>query len=313
LAFETDTSTGEAESLWLDTPGHPATPVSGLSVQVGGFAWSPDGSHLAVVTGHNGNGKDEGPLSTLQVVPVDGGSPTTWFQSTESGIDIAGWWPNGDGLLFWVDTGYSESVAADGIPLYSQVEGGQPREIGPTLVNTSWVSWSPDGHTVAVVAGGDRFIWGGSKHVVTCDPTTATCTPVDTPAGTVTLSPTWSPAGVLSVVVASASGPFSPDGGAYFSDGWLAEWDSTHALFVSAPGGLTPLSAQGTGIVADEWGVGGVLSVRHDSLWFGGSGGSLPALIAGPLFSTVAPTGYYGQVDWSSMFAWHNPGVAPQS
>ena len=136
---------------------------------------------------------------------------------------------------------------------------------------------------------------------------TATCTSVDTSPGTVSLSPSWSPAGVLTFVAASASGPFGADGRAYFSEGWLAEWDMTHALFVSGSEGTSQLTTAGPGVLAAQWGPGDILTVKDDYLWFAESGDSTPTRIAGPLSSTVAPAGYYGEVDWLSMFAWHSP------
>ena len=61
------------------------------------------------------------------------------------------------------------------------------------------------------------------------------------------------------------------------------------------------------GIVAVEWDRNGVdvLTVRSDSLWLGTAGSASPARVASPLFASAAPSGYYGQVDWTSQFSWH--------
>ncbi len=166
LAFETYGPTGFVDALWLERPLSPAVPVAGLGVVDGGFSWSPDGARIAVVTGHYGQAAGPGPLWVLQVVPTSGGSPVTWFTSMQDSIDVASWWPDGGGLLFWLDPGASE--AADGLTLYAQGAGGQPHPLAETLMNGSWVAWGPDGHTLAVVAGGSRSIWAGMKHVETC-------------------------------------------------------------------------------------------------------------------------------------------------
>ncbi len=80
----------------------------------------------------------------------------------------------------------------------------------------------------------------------------------------------------------------------------------THVLFASGSKGTSQLTGAGTGVVAAQWGPGDILTVRGDYLWLAASGESTPTRVAGPLSSTVAPAGYYGEVDWDSMFAWHS-------
>jgi len=301
--------------------GKPAAPVPGLPAQpieTAGFAWAPDATHFAVVAGHDGSPGGPGPLSQLEVIPVGGGSPVTWYESTQDGIDLDGWWPDGQGLLFWLDTVYSASIAADGLTLYSQASGTAPRPLATTLVSSSSVSWSAargdDGETggaagavVAVVAGGDRVVWGGDKRVETCDPVTATCSSVAGPEGAVSLSPAWGPGRQLYFVAASDTGPFSPVGDAVFSDGWLGRWDETARLYVATAQGAVPVPGTGNGVVdAVDGGNAGLVVVRDDALWLVASGRGA-ARVAGPLFASASPGGYYGQVDWPSMFAWSRP------
>ena len=304
LAFETYSPTGLVDTLWLEHPSSPAVPVPGLHVVGGGLAWSPDGTHIAVVTGHGGWADGPGPLWVLQAVPASGGSPVTWFTSTHDSIDVAGWWPDGGGLLFWVDPGASES--ADGLTLYAQAAGGQPRALAETLMNNAWLAWGPDGHTVAVVAGGSRSIWGGAKHVETCVVPADTCTDVATAPGTVSLSPAWSPTGVLGFIDGSAAGPFGSDGRADYSEGWMARWNATNELWTETPGHPAQRASATSGVVAVQWNTGGteVLTVRNDSLWLGPVTAASPRRVVGPLFASAAPSGYYGQVDWTSQFSW---------
>ena len=303
LAYETTYTTGVPQNLYLTEPGSPPARLSSVQPFLGGFAWSPDGTHLAVVTGHAGNGQGEGPLSAIQVAPVAGGPPVTWEQSSTDGFEVDGWWPNGGGLLYWLDVGYSASIAADGLTLYSQAAGKSPKALAATLVNPSWVSWSPDGTTVAIVAGGGRFIWSGGKHVDTCDPVTATCSPIDSPSGVVELSPTWAPNGALWFITASDTAPFT-NGLAYFTPGWMAAWFATHHFNVLGPTGVDRLQEGGVVLAAKDVNARGTLGIQDDYVVFGPVGGPA-AQIAGPLFNTVAPTGYYGQIDWNSTFAWY--------
>jgi hypothetical protein len=47
-----------------------------------------------------------------------------------------------------------------------------------------------------------------------------------------------------------------------------------------------------------------MLLVRDDALWLLQAGASTPVHIAGPLLNSAAPSGYYGEMDWTALFAW---------
>ena len=274
----------------------------------GSFAWSPDGSHLAVATGGGTPPNGAGFVSRLQVIPADGGEPDTWTQYSTGVVDVAGWWPNGDGLLYWLDIAGSASIEADGLMLYSQPAGEQPRSLANTLVNTAWLSWNPGGDSVSLVAGGDRTIWEGNKHIETCNPATASCSTVPSPNGIVGLDPAWASSGTLAFISASDTGPFADTGDADpFAEGWMEEWDSTSQLVIAGPQSAIAVASAGPGVVAAQWSSNGtdLLLVKNDYLWIGSLTAS-PIQVAGPLYNTVAPSGYYGQVAWTSNFAWHS-------
>jgi hypothetical protein len=248
------------------------------------------------------------PVSDLGVVS-DLADPavSTVFRLTGTGIRLAGWWPEGGGLLFWEDPGYAES--ADGQILYSLAsQSDQPVVLAPSLVGPTWLAPDPAGHTVAVVAGRDRTIWTAGRDIDLCTFPAATCQPVALPAGVVGLAPSWTASGALVFAEASASGPFGPGGDAYYSPGWMAQWDATNSLWTtfigagpehlaSAPGGalLAAPAANGSSMVV----------VADDALWLVDTATGAPAVrVAGPLYSTVGPSGYYGEVDWSGSFSW---------
>jgi hypothetical protein len=46
------------------------------------------------------------------------------------------------------------------------------------------------------------------------------------------------------------------------------------------------------------------LLVRNDALSLLTSSDASPVRIAGPLLSGSAPSGYYGEMDWSALFSW---------
>jgi len=126
------TQSAIADELWLDSPGDAPTQLAGVSV-TGGFAWSPDGRTIAVGTGQRL--VPGGFSGALEVVSASGGATTTWYQAGDNVVEPAGWWPDGRGLLFWLDIQGSASLAADGLALDSQSAGGQPVQLATTLVN----------------------------------------------------------------------------------------------------------------------------------------------------------------------------------
>ena len=53
--------------------------------------------------------------------------------------------------------------------------------------------------------------------------------------------------------------------------------------------------------------------MADDALWLADTASSSPAVrIAGPLYSTAGPSGYYGEVDWFDTFAWSEAAGIPQ-
>ena len=179
-----------------------------------GFSWSPSGNALAV-------SYRKGPVDQpgtgegfLEIRPLDGRAGRTVYRLADFGyVDLAGWWPDGKGLLFWDDPAGSASIAADGLVLDSlDLATLKPSPLATTLVHPNWVAWSPTGRTVAVVAGGDREIWYSDKHVELCAIPAATCRGVPLPSGDVmSLDPAWTGTGSLVYVLAPAAGPTTAD------------------------------------------------------------------------------------------------------
>jgi hypothetical protein len=86
----------------------------------------------------------------------------------------------------------------------------------------------------------------------------------------------------------------------------MEQWNATHELFTSHAGAITQLGSVGSGVVDVQWSRDSrsILSVQGDYLFIGPASGQ-STRIAGPLFDTLAPPGYYGQVGWDTTFAWH--------
>jgi Tol biopolymer transport system component len=273
-----------------------------------GPAWSSDGTRLAVGTGSFSAGQW---YSRLDVLSLTGGPSAVAVTTTGNVLELAGWWPDGQGLLYWPDYQGSASIAADGLPLDSVALGSRsPRTlVQAMLVHGSWLAPSPAGHAFAAVSGGDRVIWSGGKQITLCA-ATGRCTPVPQPSGLVSVDPSWSPGGT-----AIAFARLSASGHADFTPSSITRWEATSRLWtVSANGSQArPLTAAGPGALDPVWGRDGtLLFVRADSLWLLPPGATAPTRLTtslGALSGTAFYRTYYGYVPYSQLFAWT---LAPQ-
>lgn len=332
LAYTTvDPSTGypsTGHNLWTEVPGSPPVDLTAIPTgnAVRSLAWSPDGQQLAVdevTLAPTPGGVPRFVSDVVAMVPTGGGQVVDEYSDPGSGLTVAGWWPSGTGVMFWVDPGFSASVAADGLPLYSLRLGASvPVSLGTTLVGSQWVVPAPAGgpDAVAIVVGGGRTVWSSGRHVEVCTFPSAACVADPYPAGAVALSPAWTSTHALLTTTATASGPYGPSGTADYSTASVARWDATGALWQwplpqqpTTPD--SPLPAAGTGVVAAQPAVTGTLAmvVRNDALWLFDTTGTAPPLrIAGPLYTPDPPSGYYGEVDWAASFAWSDSPTMPQ-
>jgi hypothetical protein len=94
-------------------PGSPI-PIPPGQLTVNARAWAGHGN-LAfddIVAAQPGSAHSPAtpPARHIGVVSVSGGQVTIEYQVTEAGLELAGRWPDGAGLLFWEDSGYSASL-----------------------------------------------------------------------------------------------------------------------------------------------------------------------------------------------------------
>ncbi|MGH9918215.1 MAG: hypothetical protein ACRD6W_05005, partial [Nitrososphaerales archaeon] len=93
----------------------------------------------------------------------------------------------------------------------------------------------------------------------------------------------------------------------YYSPGWIERWQQTHRGWLLAPGAATARVAPYDGAVLafdPSASSPAVLFVRDDALWLTATPTSKPVRVAGPLLASTAPSGYYGEFDWSALFSW---------
>ena len=271
----------------------------------GPAVWSPDGRQLAF-TVILSNPKRGFYGSKLETIPASGGTPVLRRTSSQAALLVAGWWPNGQGLMAWADEQGSASLAADGQSLLSfPLEGGPSATLGFTLLFAPFLATSPAQQVVAVDNGGDRVLWD-NKTILLCAPAGG-CTglPGGTPRAT-NLDPALSPTGpALAFVHADAALSRKQT----FDQKSIAAWYATRTLWLYVPGAPAhQLVAAGTHIGDPTWSRSGrlLLYVRNDGLWLinPASSKARPIEVVGKLFAGAWPN-YYAYIDWRDQFAWH--------
>lgn len=304
--------------LWtVPASGGPRRQLAATGTQVGSLAWAPDGRRIAysvTLPAHNPITRSD----ALYTVSVTGGPSVRRLVAKGEGIVVAGWWPDGKGLLFWTDPQHSASRAADGLTLYSlPLAGGAPHPLTTSLPYPDWIV--PSQRSVLLVSGSGRIVWY-HKTVSTCAPASGVCHPLPLAPGTVSLEPAWSSSsGLLAYVRARSRGnTWTWDNCSACRAGAvqstvaarsLAAWLRTRTLWVASlsGGGARELLPAGAGVYTPMWSRGGhhLLYVRDNALWLINIQRGTPVRLAGPLLPKWTPFGYYGRMGWSQMLAWH--------
>lgn len=301
VAYVSGAGSGYEGSLWLAHPG--STTSSPLATEVKSFLWSASGHELAVL---RQTWTSKAFRASIDVLPADGGPGATWWWTSKvECVTLASYDPTGRAIAAWADDGCWDN--ADGEPLELFSDGRPPLTVGQSLIDMSSLAWSGGGE-LAVVSPGDRTIWADGKDIELCKTAPLACHRLAIPAGTVALGPVWTTSGTLYFVLASASGPFSANGGAFYSPGWIARWQGTHAGWTLPRGATVPRTASpplGHVLAYDAATRGhALLFVGDDSVWLLSRPGVAAVRVAGPLLASTAPSGYYGLVDWTALLSW---------
>ncbi len=303
-----DTLAVWGQGLALLHPGGSPTIAAGTKGIIGTFAWAPGGQGYAYTV--MPPAKDfPGASDTLWAVSSGKTPHLLATAPTASGLELQGYWPSGQGLLYWIDPLHSASLAADGLGLESlPLGGGAQRSLATTLPYPSWVQ--PDGReSILLVAGPGRQTWT-EKALERCDPVSGTCSVLQTGAGQVALDPAGTSSGWIAWVGAKDLGRSAWSEVSSLAS--LDRWERTRALYVGFDGkGASQATLVAKGSVFDpEFSPDGqsLLYVQAGAirLWRSGHGSLLLAKLP-----AAAVLDYYGYRDYGQVFAWY-PGAPRQ-
>ncbi|HEY8450299.1 MAG TPA: S-layer homology domain-containing protein [Bacillota bacterium] len=265
---------GQGGGLWLIEPRAAARHL--VTAAVDGLAWSPDGTSLAYVVAlplKDAAGDPAQRGSELRVIDIASGASTARYRAERAGIILAGWWPDGRGLVFWLDPYHSASLAADGLPLLALAPGEtEPRQLAITLPRRAWVVWLPEAAgsstepgRFVTVDGAGRFLWE-HKRLVLCNAAEAQCQALPAGEGTVAFDPDVAPDGRRIAFVAA---PQLTGIGAGPEE--VERWSQERVLRLMnlETGAVQTLPAVGRGIGQPRWAADGrhLLFTRDDGIW----------------------------------------------
>ncbi len=304
ISYTADVTRPSGATQQLDVVDISGAATSLASAQnISGFAWAPNGRRLAVGLNHiqNPPGRWD---SRLVTIPAGGGGQRTITTDNGNILVVAGWWPNGSGVLAWRDFQGSGSIAADGLPLLDiSTATGHRRQLTKTMLQyPSWLATSKVKDEVALIAGGNRELTNRHKHLVVC--TRTRCHSVPQPAHKVTFDPAWSLDGRLAAVRDRAVQPTAANG--YFTLHYTHKVDASGGIDLVRGRRVHAVRGGGQG-TAPVWGArGAMMFVRGSSLWLLNAGATTAHRLAGPLSSADA---FYGFVSWQDSFAWTQAAV----
>ncbi len=308
--------------LWL-VPAAGA-PHQLLNVAASTPVWSPDGKTLAYsLTLPFDSSHPEDRSDALYTVDISGGQPVqrqvtpqagklaAGGEQLAAGIELAGWWPDGQGLLYWVDPLHSASLAADGMPLYSLRLGeSQPKLLASGLNRQGWLSVAPPDNLL-MVQGDGRIVWAG-KNLTLINVESGQIRDLQNPAGCVSIDPSISADGKRIAFVAAKD--LGDNVWGFNKPEDLTAWVASRTLWIeNADGsGAHPLASAGQGIYQPLWSKDGshILYVKDNSLWLIGADGGESAMICGSLAAddpTAGAFGFYGFISYQNQMAWFQP------
>ena len=282
----------------------PLRSIAGASLPV---VFSPDGRELAFAR------RTRDGMGLLRRAAIEGGAARVVVSSHGDALIPYAW--VGGQILYWLDPGFSASLAADGLELYRvPAAGGDPQSLGvKTLLHGDFLAPSPDGRRLAAADGFGRESWS-NKRLRVIDRAEGTSRYL-TDERTAAICPAWSPDGSRLAYVALPEGLDRGEGPERRFLGKRRIW------IADAAGGSAPVQLTYDDRYRDEepaW-----LDASHllfcriehaagdaKSIWRMDDRGGDLTRIAGPLaagdtFEGEGWFGYYGTIDWRASMDYH--------
>lgn len=259
---------------------------------------SPDGRYAAVY--------QHGP-GLLRIEDVQSGQ--TQISGFSGVVNPGNWSPDSRYLLYWENTVDSASIQADGLPLWTlDVGTSEAKLISTTPVNSSYQSWSPDGRKLIFTNGGYRSAqvdkWLSIYNTSTGEVRDLIPKEVLVPGAV-----DWSPDGKWIAVAAVEGSKTGPEYADYM--GWDNPAIAARRMYLVDPmtGDFQRLTQSEAYEDAPRW------SEDGKQLFFVQAEGTRARVIAATVETGVInaledcempllpDAGYYGQVDWSALYA----------
>lgn len=292
--------------------GHEVQVVSapgGEGKRVQALAWSQSGAWLAYEALVRAGGKPPSEQGLWRVNANGRDSQKIYLNPSPAQVQshLAAWSSDDKDLLFWQGTQFSASLAADGEPLMAvSASGGTSRRVIPIMLPyRSFLAWSPNGRTLAVIRGGGRQTWvnkdlltvglhGVSRHL--SSPSVAE------------VDPAWSPNGKMLAVAAEPVGSMA--------DPSILRAIAARRIWLIPANGSAPKQLTNDPSFTDEhpeWLHDGstLLFARiHDQqcgLWLIRANGTALRQVVGELTPSPLALNYYGHIPWDAVYA-YSPG-----
>ncbi len=307
----TSPDTGASTPLLDDDPTRALLPV----------AWSPDGRTLAL-TRQDLNVKGFPVAQSTWLVDRDGGNLRRLLAAGDTWPVPIGWSPDGRSLA--VLEGPSQvcvSCRVDGQQLdVVSADGGRLTPLG-VLVHGYWLSWAPDGSGLAAALGASRESYR-EKQVVWFRVTDGTSVPIAAAVGQVSIAPAVSPDGHTVALVRGPElqGPdFSNLDSAHGYPAdllgarrvWLAPVDGgstrplTPGLDEAEESPLWVGVAGSAALLTVRWRMADAATAPSATLWLTDPGSGAATQLVPSLQAPSNEAGYYGDLGWQHVFAWH--------
>ncbi len=262
------------------------------------FAWSPDGKNIAYnITEDSDDVENRGDI--LYTIGIDDGKTVKRLDlsGTGTGIEVAKWWPDGGGLLYWTNRAlHSSSLRADGLSLWTlNLDGDEPEELDCTLTYREWLDFSPDGKLL-MVSGSGRSLWNGKKLAL-ADARSGKMKYVEPPKGSsVAFEPVFSPDGKKMAFIAAQE----MDEPTFYSE--QEPWFESRTLWIADADGSNAKPVIGSKIYKSMWSKNGkdLFYIRDNDLWLNSANG-------GKVLGSITDSetwGFYGYIRYSDWFDW---------